>query len=326
MNKEKFTWGLALFSIGGLILLNNLDVIDFYWRSVLRLWPLILIVIGINLLLPKRGIGSVISALVTICALLFVAYQGTIPPQQKFWDFWKPRLNIDHYDVDIRDGKKTWNKQRKFSNAFSQQYHDSIKVAYLNIKGGAVAYEIEGHSADLFNATSSSSVANHIFETTKFSRDGDSTIRLTFRMTKPKSGRDMNLQDVGDEVKIKLNNNPIWHINLDMGAGAANFDLRDYKIQHLAFKGGASAFEAKLGMPLEESRISINSGVASIEIEIPEAAACQIQIKSGLSSRSFKGFDKQPDGSYITSGFENATHKYIIDLEGGLSSFEVKRY
>src|SRR5690606_9625458 len=94
----------------------------------------------------------------------------------------------------------------------------------------------------------------------------------------------------------------------------------------LHFKGGAASFEAKLGMPLEETVITAESGVASVEIEIPRAAACRIVINSGLSSRDFPGFTKQNDGSYVTEGFDRASSHFTVNLKGGLSSFTVKRY
>jgi hypothetical protein len=45
-----------------------------------------------------------------------------------------------------------------------------------------------------------------------------------------------------------------------------------------------------------------------------------------MTSRQFKGFEKQEDGSYITPGYHEASNKFNITLRGGLSSFSVKRY
>ena len=127
-------------------------------------------------------------------------------------------------------------------------------------------------------------------------------------------------------AKISLNTNPVWNISLDMGAGAADFDLTEYKVASLNFKGGAASFKAKLGMPLEETTINAESGVASIELNIPRVAACRVVVKSGLSSKDFPGFTKHDDGSYITEGYHTADHRFTVNLQGGLSSFSVKRY
>ncbi|HWL00693.1 MAG TPA: DUF5668 domain-containing protein [Parapedobacter sp.] len=316
MNKEKLSWGLILLFVGGVLLLDNLDIIDFYWRSVFSMWPVILIIIGVNLLVPKRGIGNAVSIVVTVAALAFLAVRGTFPPHDNWWIFDNKEWKTE------RRGSENNNKSReKSSGVFTHEYDGAITTAHLHIKGGAVEYEIEGLTDDLFHAEATSTLGAHQLETTT----NGSTANLTFSMRDTKKG---NWNIKGDEnwAKISLNRNPIWHISLNMGAGAAEFDLSEYKVASLNFNGGAASFEAKLGMPLEETTIAAESGVASVEIEIPRAAACKIIIKSGLSSRDFPGFTKQDDGSYTTEGYEQASNRFVINLKGGLSSFAVKRY
>src|SRR5690606_24621877 len=130
----------------------------------------------------------------------------------------------------------------------------------------------------------------------------------------------------GNRALISLNVQPVWHVSLDMGAGAAEFDLSPFRVARLDLKGGAISFEAKLGMPQKETVVNADSGVASVEIEIPRDAACRIVAKTGLSSKEFPGFIQQPDGSYTTDGYEQAAERFLINLKGGLSSFVVKRY
>jgi hypothetical protein len=319
MNKEKLSWGLILLFVGGVLLLDNLDVINFYWRSVLSMWPVMLIVIGVNLLVPKRGIGNAVSIVVTVAALAFLAYRGTFPPRSNWWVF-----NNQSWEKERRFSEGNESNERrteKSSGTFSHEYDSSITTAHLHIKGGAVEYEIEGLTDKLFSAEATSTIGLHHLETTTTGSSAD----LTFRMRDTKKG---NWNVDGDEnwARISLNRNPTWHISLDMGAGSAEFDLTEYKVASLNFNGGAAAFEAKLGMPLEETTITAESGVASVEIEIPRAAACKIIVKSGLSSRDFPGFAKQDDGSYMTEGYETANNRFIVNLQGGLSSFTVKRY
>ena len=296
--------------------MDNLDVIDFYWRSVFSMWPVILIIIGVNLLVPKRGIGNAVSIVVTIAALAFLAFRGTYPPHDNWWIFdnkdWKTERRISTNNNKNRE---------KSSGVFTHEYDDAITTAHLHIKGGAVEYEIGGLTDDLFHAEATSTIGAHQLETTTTGADAN----LTFSMRDTEKG---NWNMGGDEnwAKISLNRNPIWHISLNMGAGAAEFDLSEYKVASLNFNGGAASFEAKLGMPLEETTIAAESGVASVEIEIPRAAACKIIIKSGLSSRDFPGFTKQDDGSYTTEGYEQASNRFVVNLKGGLSSFAVKRY
>ncbi|SEK32843.1 LiaI-LiaF-like domain-containing protein [Parapedobacter koreensis] len=318
MNKEKLCWGLILLFVGGVLLLDNLNVIDFYWRSVFSMWPIILIIIGVNLLVPKQGIGNAVSIVVTVAALAFLAYRGTFHPRSDWWAF-----NNRDWRIERRTSSDSNDRVRreKSEGTFTHEYDSSVTTARLRIRGGAVEYEIKGLTDQLFSAQATSTIGAHQLETTT----KGSSAELTFKMQDNKKGT-WNIDGDENWAKISLNRNPVWDIDLEMGAGSAEFDLTEYKVANLRFKGGAASVEAKLGMPLEETTISASSGVSSIEIEIPSAAACRIVAKSGLSSRDFPGFIKQGDGSYITEGYEQANNKFRIDLQGGLSSFTVKRY
>src|SRR5690606_37752223 len=194
-----------------------------------------------NLLVPKRGIGNAVSIVVTIAALAFLAFRGTYPPHDNWWIFdnkdWKTERRISTNNNKNRE---------KSSGVFTHEYDDANTTAHLHIKGGAVEYEIGGFTDDLFYAEATSTIGAHQLETTTAGADAN----LTFSMRDTEKG---NWNMGGDEnwAKISLNRNPIWHISLNMGAGAAEFDLSEYKVASLNFNGGAASFEAKLGMPLE---------------------------------------------------------------------------
>jgi hypothetical protein len=125
---------------------------------------------------------------------------------------------------------------------------------------------------------------------------------------------------------MRLNDNPIWDIKVEMGAGEADFDLTSYKIRSLRFEGGAASFQAKLGSKESKTDVFVETGVASVEIDVPKSAGCRIVVDSGLSSKDFSGFTKQSDGTYKTDNYNTALNKININLKGGLSSFEVRKY
>jgi hypothetical protein len=136
-----------------------------------------------------------------------------------------------------------------------------------------------------------------------------------------------NLDEMeGNETNIRMNLIPVWDIRIEMGAGEAIFDLTPYKVSSLRFEGGAASFEAKIGSLEPLTNVTVETGVANIEIEVPTESGCRIVVDSGLSSKDFIGFIKQSDGTYETSNYSTATNKINISLKGGLSSFEVRKY
>lgn len=312
MKTEKIVWGLILIFIGSIFLLENFDQIEFYWSSVWRFWPVIFILIGANMLLSRFGNKSsapYIIGAITVLTLGLIAYQGTRPDRGRSWmDF--------HYEND-QDEK---NDSSSANTKFSETYEGS-QNARLNIQGGATSFRLTDTTSNLFEASLKQRFAKFTLNKTII----DSIEVLNFRMRDGK--QNWNLDNVEDNItQIQLNNIPVWDIKIEMGAGEAIFDLSNYKVKKLVFEGGAASFEAKLGSGFPLTEVEVETGVANVEIEVPDSSGCRIDVDSGLSSKDFIGFIKQADGTYETSNYSTAPNKINISLKGGLSSFEVKKY
>ena len=313
MKTENFVWGLVLVFIGLILLLDNFGVIDFYWRSVWRLWPLILVVSGANIIFSGSNskVTGAISILVTIAALAFIAYYGTQyrGNEKRVWT-WK-------YDSDAESEKSKWTE----AASFSEPYRNTIRRAELNIAGGATIYSLKDTTGNLFDADVNNRLGQYSLQ--KVSRD--SVEVLNFKMRHNDRGWNFDDKDANN-VTMKLNAGPIWDIKLETGAGETDFDLTPFKINKLQVKGGAASFKLKLGEPADVTDVVAETGVAEIKIAVPSAVGCKINVQSGLSSKDFKGFTQQSDGSYITSNYASSSKKININLRGGLSDFEVDRY
>lgn len=316
MKTQRIVWGLILVFIGGILLLENFNVIDFHWRAVFHLWPLVLIVIGANMIINRSNqvAGAIAGIAITVAALCFVGYQGMYGHYEssRFID-WNYRHDGDD---DKPEPTGAWKK-----NNFSEPYLDTIKIATLEISGGATTYTIKDSSANLIDID-----VKHRDSGYSLNRvSSDSSVVLKFDM---KSGKKhFNFGDDDETAaNLKLNSRPLWNINLEMGAGESNFDLSKFRVASLHMEGGAASFKTKLGMPEAITNVTAKTGVAEVKLSVPKEAACQIKVASGMSSRDFDGFDKQADGTYATPNFKTSAKKIVIYLKGGLSDFEVTRY
>jgi hypothetical protein len=316
MNRERFNWGMILLFLGGILLLRNFGYIEFYWKSFFKMWPVLIILFGVNLLLPKKGIGPALSVILTLIALVFLGYQGMKHPRETFsWRYGNS------------EQKTIYRSESRSSQNTSTLYHvdldSSMQVAQLHINGGATEYHLEATDGKYLVDARFEHSRNSVYRNS-FSQM-DSLVKVHLNMSNRNKGESITW-DSDNEVHILLNKSLPWSIYLTSGAVTSDFDLRELSIQKLHFKGGASSFSAVMGMPLENTQIEVDSGVADVELEIPQAAACRIVVRTGMTSRQFKGFEKQEDGSYITPGYHEASNKFNITLRGGLSSFSVKRY
>jgi membrane-bound ClpP family serine protease len=129
MKTEKVIWGLILIFIGAVFLLNNFNVIDFYWGSVWRFWPVVFILIGANMLFSRfnNSTGAILSVVITLVALVFIGYQGTRPNSHSERRSW---FRFDHNDRDTVNDKASWTT----SNTFTEAYSANVQKAELNIQ------------------------------------------------------------------------------------------------------------------------------------------------------------------------------------------------
>lgn len=310
MKTDKIVWGLALVFAGSVLLLDNFNIIDFYWTSIGQFWPLLLILIGTNMVLGRgkqTPWGSTVLIAVTCLVLGFIAYVGINKPTDtdSRWSW--------SFDEEVSEEKST--------AGFLESMPANLSRAELHVKGGATSYMLAGTSANLFEAEVQRSFGKFSLE--KISRD--STEVLHFNMKG--QGKSMNFEKLGsNQADIRLNTQPLWDIFFELGAGEAEMDLTAYRVASLEIKGGAASFDIKLGVPEKQTNVKVKTGMAGVKLAIPLQAGCKITVDGGLTSKDFEGFEKQSDGTYITPGFAKSTQLIIVQLKGGLSDFEVSRY
>ncbi|GGH17936.1 LiaF transmembrane domain-containing protein [Pedobacter zeae] len=327
MKLDRLIWGIILLFIGGVLLLENFGVINFYWRNVWSFWPIFLIIAGLNILFNRNNsqTGSIISIGVLVLALAFLFYKGQQVPERGNWwgrHFKKDvDINIEHNDEDNDnddDNNDSSYHQLKLSEPFIVA--DNAKKTVLNISGGGISFKLDGETSSLIDADVKKRRGN--FSLKKLVTD--SATILTFSMD-DKKGK-WNFGDNGNEVNFKLNKEATWDVLMKLGAGEADFDFSPYKVRTFRFDGGAAALDIKIGDLLPITDVVVKSGVADVKIKVPNGAGCRIKTKTGLSAKDFDGFEKLSDGVYETSNYKSSTKKIFINLDGGLSNFEVTRY
>ena len=318
MKLDRILWGIILLFVGLILLLENFNVIEFYWRNVWGFWPVFLIIAGINILFNrnKSQVGNMISIGVLVITLGFLFYRGQQPPENR--GLFGGNFG-DKIDIDINnDDEDTLNTQRlTFTEPFD--IASSGKVV-MDISGVGTSFKLDGPTDSLVEAVVEKSRGTFTLKKELI----DSVQRLTFRMQEKKGKWNMN--DGGNDVNFKLNTQPEWELNMNMGAGEVDFDLSAYKIRTFKFEGGAAALDIQMGDLLPIADVIMKTGVADVKIKVPTAAGCRIKSSTGLSAKDFTGFTKLDNGTYETPNYATSTKKIFITLDGGLSNFEVSRY
>jgi len=323
MKSDKLIPGLVLVLLGITFLLRSFGIIDFDWGNIIHLWPILIIIAGVNLVFannrtPLAIILKISVVLLGFCLLVFGSFNSSLGIPYTY----SSTSSSDDDDKDDDSVKITSGIVKvEGTDNFSAPYTSDAHNAKLNISGGVSSYALSDTTSQLFTANASGVFGKYLFTHGK----ADSIYVLDFKMQDHKGFFNWGNHNKSNSVNFKLNPNPVWDIRVESGATALNFDLSKFKVQSFILKGGAGSYDVKLGQPLERTDVNISAGASSVDLTIPDDAACDIESNTGLASNSFNGFDKQDDGHYQTPGFATAKNKMYITISGGMGSFDVHR-
>jgi Domain of unknown function (DUF5668) len=333
MRNDKLIPGLILVMIGAIFLLNNFGYIDFHWGNLFHLWPIFLVIGGVNLVFAnnKSPWATILKISVVVAGFALLIF-GNFGNRYSWWPRYSYHYNnnddnddnndSDDNNDDNNDGNKGGIVKVEGSSVFSEPYNAKTRVVRLNVNGGGATYTLNDTTNQLFKANTKEFFGRYELN----HHDEDSVYVMDFNM-KDNKGDHFNWGgEKSNTADIKLNPAPEWEINVETGATKLDFDLSKFKLRSLVLKGGAASFTVKVGQPLATTNVEVSTGVSEVNIEIPQNAACRIQTDSGLSSTSFDGFTKKDDGHYETAGFDAAKNKIYVHMSGGISDFKVRRY
>ncbi len=300
MNKNKVSGAIILIAIGVFLFLKNLGYIDFnIFVGILDLWPLILIVIGVNMLFNKKKVVPFVTwiAFFIILILYSVFYQNI-----NIYNFTgNAKAELVQKNIDIEKDSKT-----------------SYGEFELDI--GASKVDIGSEEEKL--------ISTHL-------KSGDLTYSESYENNKEiailkfenKDNIGINFGRLDNDYNFNLNEDIIWDLDFDLGAISGKFDLIDVPIRTLDLDLGAANLDVILGNERKESFINIDSGASNLNIVIPKDAGIKIKLDGALTATNIDDLNLNKLGDYyISSNYEDTNTKLEFDIEMGAGKidFEIR--
>jgi hypothetical protein len=344
-NSRGLYWGGLLIILGAIWLLRSLDLIHIEWSRIMPYWPVLLVVAGVILLVGgrERGSGGLVGLLITLAVFGGIVNKTDRAFDHNDWNLgWNDHDDWDDDDHDDDDqddnddhddnGDEDENDDddqddhdsnvKPVNGSYKYEMEDFIQKANFNLEGGAGAFTLKGNTGKLFEANTHTTLVGFVSNTTVNKNDNSATVNLKME----EGNISIKNGEIKNEAKIQLNEKPVWNIDLGIGAGKGDFDFSNYKVESLKVSTGVADMDIKMGDKLDYSKIKIESGVASVTIEIPSSIGCELRIDGALNAKTLDGLDKISNNLYRSPGYDKASKKIEIDFEGGLTSVNIKRY
>jgi hypothetical protein len=291
---------VILIGIGVLALLQNFDMLPGnFWQTIWRFWPVILILIGVEIVIGRIAmpwVASFLLSLVIIGATIGgVVYLAAQTPQETPY----AEGDVRRIERDL-NGATSANVQLEFgagSLHLSSTSGQILMVGDFRQERGEVQVRLDVSGSN-----------------------GEATLRLDVPSYQVGPMSPMR----GNEWRVQLNDSIPLDLRVDSGASMNDLDLTDLKLSKLHVEAGLSTNTIRLaGSGSYSARIS--GGLSTTTVYIPEGLAARIRVEGGLSAVNVDQmrFPKSGDW-YVSPNYDSAKDKVELTIESGLSTLSVK--
>lgn len=305
--RPSLAWPILLIGAGILLLLTNLNILPgSSWQLVARLWPLVLIVLGIDVLIGRRStLGMVLSALVTLALVAGVILVMLLAPAvPALGDLFAP-VEPQSQAIQAPLGSA------RFARATIDWSSGTNRLAALPPGSSSlIEGEVDYYGDLVFDVEGEGERASILLDS-----------RGTVAGFTVLSFEDM-------EWDVSLNPDVIYDLSMDSGSGGYEFDLSDLQLSDFFLDSGSGAAEVHL--PEGSYRASFDSGSGSLTITLPAEAAVRLAFDAGSGElqlgSEFQVISLGPgeDGNWQTANYETAEERIILDIDGGSGSIQIR--
>lgn len=294
---------LILITAGILLLLNQSGRLPWtIWGTLWRLWPVIIILIGIEILIGvSRSTVVHIAGLIIAAAVLF----GVVVLA----------LYVGERPGPTRPPPRTERIVERMRNAHRGRIELDFAVGTLEV--GALADSQNFVEGEIEYSRYSQKV-----EKVYRVRDGQATLSLDAR------SRSMPFWfpgDRGEHWDLHFTAHIPLELDVDAGAANAELDLVELQITRLDFDGGVGRTKIALPASAGSTDASVSGGVGEITLLVPENVGARIRVDRALTAvrvenpRFFRSGDE-----YVSTNYETAENRLEMTVESAIGAIIIR--
>lgn len=291
-------WPIILIGAGAILLLSNLHIITGNpWGVIWRLWPLLLIAIGLDILFGRRSVaGSIVGGVLGLAVVGVVLWVLIAQPALPGLTF-SGNLQTQHIQYPL-GGVQSASVSIGFATGTNE-------LKALSDSSNLIEGDLSYYGSIDFTPSSSGSQANV--------RLNESSTNVAF----PFFG------DSSERWSVGLNPQVAYDLDLNMGVGNSTIDLS--KLSVTGGKINVGVGQVEVWLPSSgRSTLHIDGGVGNLKIHLSGRAGVHVDLNSGLGSfNAGSRLRSIGDNVYETDGFASAGDQITLDINAGVGSINV---
>ncbi len=296
-----FVWPIILIGAGIVFLLNNLGVLSWdIWSTLFRLWPVLLIAIGLDILVGRRfPLGSLLLAGLLVVVLALAA-QGALPAGVNA----SASTNVDRTET-------------------VSQAIDGAERATVDIRFGSGELNVAALASDsgqLVEGTADLSRGENLRQ--DYRKSGDAGYFTLESNGSWSSGPDFFFAPE-KTWDLSLNRDLPLDLVVNAGAGQSMLDLVNLNLRRLQIDGGVGQVTVKLPAKGKYD-VGVDGGVGQVIVIVPEGLAARVTVDGGLGGVATQGSFRRDGDNYLTGDYNTAENRATINVNGGVGQIVLK--
>ncbi len=300
MNPSRVRWGITLILIGLVFLANNLGQLSWWvWYDLLHLWPVLLIVIGLEVIVKrsKLQILGYLSSLIVVATFAYVVIDNRGNPDDEYGSYPSSRseVSVSYENQATANFKIKFDDGRLYFNTSDDKLFRA--VAENSRRDLQLIPESSGSSSDITLSPGS----KH------------------FR-------RWVNVGSNDNHWKCYIRPEVAGNYNLDLAGTDLRFFGQDLKVDRLAIQADRSDLVVRLGKQQARCDVNLSGDNTDLDIYFPDSAGVRIEgtYPSQTDIDAFKLTDR---GGYLSNDlYDRAAVNFTVKTELKQGKVRVSSY
>ncbi|MGI6103008.1 MAG: LiaI-LiaF-like domain-containing protein [Patescibacteria group bacterium] len=306
---------LILIALGTIFLLSNFGYLPWtVWLTLWRLWPILLILFGLQLLLGRslvaRWVTALISLLILTSALLYAVANVHAPART--WI-------RDSLGITVRNIEELGERVTSTQSVPSERYADATSRTLRADVGAAALHISESTKPTILDVDATHPKGAGVPVLTDSQRNG--TVHLEFSTRNPARGWMLNPVERSYELTFGTPKLPTA-LSIDLGAGKTTVRITETPLSDLDLEVGAGSAELTLGTIALPSTMKLDVGAGNITLSVPRETKLTVKHDVGAGRMVVDGETLSRTGQYVADGTGKAV---VVTAHAGAGTITIER-
>ena len=296
-NRPGLFWPLVLMGLGALLLLQNFDLLPAgLWAALAQLWPVLFVIIGLDMLLGRRSSAG--AALVVVVGVLVVAGALTY--------------------AALRASQLPPGEARLIAQTRGQADRLAVEIKF---QAGELTLGALGES-DFVMEGQVQNGAGETVEQRYIERQGVGQLSLEQR-TQPLMLPFLAAREETARWEVRLDGDTPLSLVVFTGAGRSDLNLGDLALTDLKLTTGIG--QTNVVFPASGAiEAEVATGVGDTTLEIPAGLPARITVSGGLTNVSVPARFGRGGNVYSTPGFEMTGDYLDLGVRAGVGRLTIR--